>query len=161
MIYISFPRLTHMMHFGRSRVGPAESSLSSQRTENNMRSRSRWAVPSSTSQPRTTLLEDLTKTLVPSFIPYSHTKVSQYTKHIYLKKMSCHNYNHSWTLLTSLTPFSIRFYTLHNTETALLKGTNLLLSADILVLLDLSAALNTVDHDILMTYLQQWVGIKV
>ncbi|XP_031158265.1 cyclic nucleotide-gated channel cone photoreceptor subunit alpha-like [Sander lucioperca] len=33
-------RLTHMMHFGRSSVGPAESSLSSQRTENNMRSKS-------------------------------------------------------------------------------------------------------------------------
>lgn len=55
---------------------------------------------------------------------------------------------------------------LHSSETALLKVTSgLLLSVDsgentTLVLLDLSTAFDTVDHDILLTHLKQCIGIK-
>ncbi len=54
----------------------------------------------------------------------------------------------------------------HSTESALLKVHNdLLLAADneecvILILLDLSAAFDSVDHQLLINRLEQWVGIQ-
>ena len=63
-------------------------------------------------------------------------------------------------------PFQSGFKARHSTETALLEVSNdLLLPLDtgenaILVLLDLSAAFDTVDHPTLLSRLHQWVGIR-
>ncbi len=62
--------------------------------------------------------------------------------------------------------FQLGFRPRHNTETALVKITNyLLLASDkgcisLLVLLDLSAAFNTIDHDILIDRLENYTGIQ-
>lgn len=62
--------------------------------------------------------------------------------------------------------FQSGFKTLHSTESALLRVFNdIFLATDsghcvVLVLLDLTAAFDTVDHEILITRLEQWVGIS-
>ena len=63
--------------------------------------------------------------------------------------------------------FQSGFKTLHSTESALLRAfNNMFLATDsvdcvILVLLDLTAAFDTVDHKILISRLKQWVGIRI
>ncbi len=62
--------------------------------------------------------------------------------------------------------FFYDFYGHNSTETGLVKFTNyLLLASDqgcisLLVLLDLSAAFDTIDHDILIDRLQNYTGIQ-
>ena len=62
--------------------------------------------------------------------------------------------------------FQSGFKSLHSTKSALLRVFNYIFSTTdsgdcvILVLLDLTAAFDTVDHEILITRLKQWVGIR-
>lgn len=66
----------------------------------------------------------------------------------------------------TLEVFQSSFKTLHSTESAILRVFNdIFLATDsgdcvILVLLDLTAAFDTVDHEILISRLEQWVGIR-
>lgn len=62
--------------------------------------------------------------------------------------------------------FQSGFKTLHSTESALLRVFNdILLATDsgecvVLVRLDLTAAFDTVDHEVLISRLEQWVGFR-
>lgn len=68
--------------------------------------------------------------------------------------------------MTFLKIFKSGFRYLRSTETALIKGTNdLLLAADsgmcsVLILLNLRSAFDTVDHDVLISRVKNYVGIS-
>ncbi len=83
-----------------------------------------------------------------------------------LEKIALSQFTSYLDTFNILDPFQSGFRALHSTESALLKVTNdILLSIDsgssaILILLDLSAAFDTVDHDILLKRLECVVGVQ-
>ena len=86
--------------------------------------------------------------------------LSKLTERVIANQLSSH-----MTVNKQYMPVQSAYRPLHSTETALLKVMNdLLLAVDnrngvILVLLDLSAAFDTIDHDILINRLAQQIGI--
>jgi len=56
--------------------------------------------------------------------------------------------------------FQSGFCSLHSTETALIKATTDSGMFSILILLDLGSAFDTVDHDVLISRLKNYVGIS-
>ena len=76
------------------------------------------------------------------------------------------NYNHIWIRITFFERFRSGFRTRHSTEWAILKvQSDILLSLDSkqpvqLVILDLTAAFDTVDHAVLLTHLTHQVGLQ-
>ena len=87
--------------------------------------------------------------------------VSKILERVVVKQLCCHLQDNSLFEV-----FQSGFRPYHSTETALVKVTNdLLLAADnglvsVLVLLDLSAAFDTIDHNILLQRLECDVGIR-
>ncbi len=83
-----------------------------------------------------------------------------------LEKIALSQFTSYLDTFNILDPFQSSFRALHSTESALLKVTNyILLSIDsgssaILILLDISAAFDTVDHDILLKRFECVVGVQ-
>ncbi len=83
-----------------------------------------------------------------------------------LEKIALSQFTSYLDTFNILDPFQSGFRALNSTESALLKVTNdILLSIDsgssaILILLDLSAAFDAVDHDILLKRLECVVGVQ-
>ena len=106
----------------------------------------------------------------PSLDPNDHNNYRPISKLPFLSKVlekivftQISAYLHSFTILDK---FQSGFRTLHSTESALLKVNNDILrtvddgSCAILVLLDLSAAFDTINHCTLLTRLEEEVGLK-
>lgn len=83
-----------------------------------------------------------------------------------LEKVVANQLNAFLANTNTLDKFQSGFRTKHSTETALLRVSNdILMAADsgecaVLIMLDLSAAFDTVDHSIMLDRLREWVGIS-
>ncbi len=91
----------------------------------------------------------------------SHSKKSLTRESVFFKKLQSYI-----TLNAICEPFQSGFKSGHSTETVLVKVLNdMCLSTDngesvILILLDLSAAFDMVDHRILIEHVEHWGGLK-
>ena len=104
----------------------------------------------------------LDKEIFKNYRPVSNLAfVSKVIEKASLKQMSSHMTTHHLH-----TPSQSAYRPLHSTETALLKIQNdILISLDsskgvMLILLDLSAAFDTIDHGVLLSRLESRIGVK-